>query len=101
MVRAESSRAFSGDIDMRKKTINRRDLLVPVAAVAAAGALAAAASGEAQASNQPHMDAALTLLQQAKAELQQATHNKGGHRARAIQLIDQATSQVRAGIAAV
>jgi len=81
--------------------INRRDLLVPAAAVVAAGAVITAASREAQASNQPHMDAALGLLSQARAELQQATHNKGGHRTRAIQLIDQATGQVRAGIAAV
>jgi len=81
-------------------TINRRELLVPVAAVAAAGVIAAAASREAQASEQPHMDAALGLLQNAKAELQQATHNKGGHRARAVQLVDQAIAQVNAGIAA-
>jgi hypothetical protein len=81
-------------------TINRRDLFVPVATVAAAGVIAAVATREAQASTQPHMDTALGLLQNAKAELQQAEHNKGGHRVRAIQLIDQAIGQVNAGIAA-
>lgn len=82
------------------KPVNRRDLLLPAAAVAAAGAVVAAASQPAVASNQPNMDAALGYLQQAKASLQQATHNKGGHRVRAINLIDQAMAQVRAGIAA-
>jgi hypothetical protein len=85
---------------MSKTTINRRDLLMPVAAVAAAGAIAAVASGEAQASTQPHMDAALSMLQQARGELQVAASNKGGHRVRAINLVDQAIAQVRAGIAA-
>jgi hypothetical protein len=48
---------------------------------------------------QPHMQASLALLQSARAELQAATPNKGGHRVRAIELIDQAIGQVRAGIA--
>ena len=82
------------------KTINRRDLLMPAAAAAAVGAIVAAGGREAQASNQPNMDAALGYLQQAKSSLQQATHNKGGHRVRAINLVDQAIAQVRRGIAA-
>ena len=85
---------------MSNDTINRRDLFVPVVAAAAVGVVAAVTSREAQASNQPHMDAALGALQSAKAELQQATANKAGHRVRAIQLIDQAIAQVNAGIAA-
>jgi hypothetical protein len=48
---------------------------------------------------QPHMDAALALLQNARAELAQATPNKGGHRERALDLIDHAIAQVREGIA--
>jgi hypothetical protein len=48
---------------------------------------------------QPHMDAALVLLQNARGELQAATPNKGGHREAAIGLIDQAIVQVREGIA--
>ena len=48
---------------------------------------------------QPHMDAALGLLQNARAELQAAEPNKGGHREAAIALVDQAIGQVRAGIA--
>jgi hypothetical protein len=45
------------------------------------------------------MEASLALLQQARGELAQATPNKGGHRETALGLIDQAISQVKAGIA--
>jgi hypothetical protein len=48
---------------------------------------------------QPHMTASIDLLRSARAELGAATANKGGHRERAIKLIDQAISEVRAGIA--
>jgi hypothetical protein len=48
---------------------------------------------------QPHMTATVTMLQSARAELAQATPNKGGHRERALELIDQAIGEVRAGIA--
>jgi hypothetical protein len=49
--------------------------------------------------DQPHMQAALQALGNARAELQQATHDKGGHRARALKLVDQAMAEVQAGIA--
>jgi hypothetical protein len=48
---------------------------------------------------QPHMTETVTLLQSARAELSAATPNKGGHRERALGLIDQAIGEVRAGIA--
>jgi hypothetical protein len=48
---------------------------------------------------QPHMTASVGLLQSARAELAAATPNKGGHREKALQLIDQAIGEVRAGIA--
>lgn len=48
---------------------------------------------------QPHMDAALRLLQNDRGELQQAAADKGGHREHAIALVDQAIAQVREGIA--
>ena len=50
------------------------------------------------AENQPHMRAALQHLQAAKAELEAAEHDKGGHRARAQQLTQQAIEEVKAGI---
>lgn len=48
---------------------------------------------------QPHMAETITLLQSARAELAAATPNKGGHREKALGLIDQAIAEVRAGIA--
>ncbi len=48
---------------------------------------------------QPHMGESITLLQSARAELAAATPNKGGHREKALGLIDQAIAEVRAGIA--
>jgi hypothetical protein len=48
---------------------------------------------------QPHMTATIDLLQQARAELTRALPNKGGHREKALGLIEQAIGQVRAGIA--
>jgi hypothetical protein len=48
---------------------------------------------------QPRMDAALALLTNARAELEAAVPNKGGHRERAIELVDRAIVQVREGIA--
>jgi hypothetical protein len=48
---------------------------------------------------QPHMEAALGLLQNARAELQAALPNKGGHRERAIGLVDQAIAETKNGIA--
>ena len=48
---------------------------------------------------QPHMMQGIALLQAARGELQAATPNKGGHRERAMGLIDQAIAEVRAGIA--
>jgi hypothetical protein len=47
--------------------------------------------------HEPHMSAALGHLQQAKEELQRATPNKGGHRERAMELVNQAIQQVQDG----
>ena len=47
---------------------------------------------------QPHMEATIGLLQSARSELTAATPNKGGHRERALALIDQTIEQVREGI---
>jgi hypothetical protein len=53
--------------------------------------------GEAVA-GQPHMRNALDALKTARSELEMAEHNKGGHRERAMDLIDRAISEVHAGI---
>jgi hypothetical protein len=49
--------------------------------------------------NQPHMERALADLQSARAELNAAERDKGGHRTAAVGLINQAIVQVQAGMA--
>jgi hypothetical protein len=49
--------------------------------------------------DQPFMRAARADLQTAKSELQRATPDKGGHRVKALTLVNQAIAQVNQGIA--
>jgi hypothetical protein len=72
--------------------VSRQKLLLGVAIVSSLGIGYALGA-------QPHMDAALALLQNARGELNQAEPNKGGHREKAIALVDEAIGEVRAGIA--
>ncbi len=48
--------------------------------------------------DQGHMERALNALIQARYELTQASPNKGGHREKAIQIINEAIRQVKLGI---
>ena len=69
--------------------------------VAATGALAIAAFNIGYAvAAQPRMQAALAALENAKADLDAAIPDKGGHRVKAIALVNDAIAEVRAGIAA-
>ncbi|MFM9857574.1 hypothetical protein RUR49_03705 [Pseudoxanthobacter sp. M-2] len=77
--------------------ITRRDAFASAAALAVGVAAVAAAPGEALA-DQPNMRNALASLQDAKRWLEQANTGKGGHRAAAIRLIDEAISEVKQGI---
>ena len=47
---------------------------------------------------QPHMKAALEHLKKAKESLEKATADKGGHRAKAIELVNQAIEQTEKGV---
>lgn len=49
---------------------------------------------------QPHMVNALGALETAKTELQAAQADKGGHRVKAIDLVNQAIAEVQAGLEA-
>lgn len=53
---------------------------------------------EGAATAQPEMTAALDSLREAQRHLQAAATNKGGHRVRAQQLIDQAMAEIQAGM---
>jgi len=55
------------------------------------------AQNERMGRKEPHMSAAFGHLEQAKAELEKAAPNKGGHRERAMQLVDQAMQAIREG----
>jgi hypothetical protein len=57
-------------------------------------------AGRASAVPQPNMEAALGHLEQAKAALERAEHNKGGFRVKALEHCNQAIASVREGIAA-
>ena len=50
------------------------------------------------ASTQPHMQNALDHLEAARGELQAATPGKGGHRERALELVNDAIRQVEMGM---
>jgi len=55
------------------------------------------AAGRAHAA-QPHMRAALDHLRNARSELNAAMADKGGHRAAAIRIVNDAIAEVEAGI---
>lgn len=71
----------------------RKTKLMLVAAVSVL-MLAAPAFAEPQ----PHMKAALKDLENAKAQLEKATADKGGHRVKAMELVNQAIDEVKKGI---
>jgi len=77
------------------KTISLRK----AALVSAFGMAATFAAGYAVAA-QPHMQAALRALSNASGELNAALPDKGGHRVKAIGLVNDAIAETEAGIAA-
>jgi hypothetical protein len=86
----DDEKTFRGDDDMTTSYV--RTVLLGAAIAGSLGIGYAIGA-------QPHMGETLAFLQSARGELAAATPNKGGHRERALGLIDQAISEVRAGIA--
>lgn len=80
---------------MRKQFTSTAAALVVVAGLSLYSVVHAQNAGMAR--HEPHMSAAMGHLEQAKAELEKATPNKGGHREKAMQLVDEAMQQVREG----
>ncbi len=76
---------------MRLRTLVTSSLIASVAAGAGlfAGYTVAA---------QPQMESALSHLEAAERDLHQATPDKGGHRERALDLVQRAEAQVREGM---
>ncbi len=77
------------------KKLSRRSVVGTLLPAAALGVMLP--SG-AKAADQPHMQDALDALQKARRELEQATADKGGHRTRAIRLVNQAIDEVEKGM---
>jgi hypothetical protein len=69
-----------------------------MAAAGAAGSALALSALPAEAYYQGNMERALAALGAAMQSLQAATPNKGGHRERAMRLIEHAMGEVQAGI---
>ena len=76
----------------------RKSSWFTVLAIVFALCLGAIVGGVAVAQNQNHMYNARNSLQSAKYQLEVATHDKGGHRAAALNLVNQAIQQVNWGI---
>ena len=83
---------------MPELILARRNLLAGMGVALAAGPAATLAASPAM-GNQGNMDAAMRALENALAALRRATPNKGGHKERAVGLIEQAMAEVQAGIA--
>lgn len=78
-------------------TLSRRSVGKLIAA--AAVMIPALGVSQTAAAVEPNMQNALQALQSAHDWLQRATPNKGGHRERALRMVEQAINEVRAGIA--
>ena len=66
--------------------------------VLVAGLVLGAFAHEAVAGDGGHMKAAIEALQTARNQLEKADADKGGHRAKAIKLVDETIAEVKAGI---
>ena len=86
-------------MDLFNKTLSRRTAAKNMLSVGAAGAAGLVVASQAEAA-QIHMEAALKALNNAASQLEMAADDKGGHRAKAIQLVSQAINQVQQGIQA-
>ncbi len=82
---------------MSPLTLSRRNILAGVGVALAAGSAASMAASPAMA-DQGNMDAAMLQLGNALESLRRATPNKGGHRERAMALVEQAMGETQAGI---
>jgi hypothetical protein len=76
------------------KSLTRRTVLAALGGTSMAGLVAVGVKAD-----QPHMESALEHLRDALKQLEQATPDKGGHRAKAMSLVHQAIQQVERGIA--
>lgn len=84
-------------MELLNKMFSRRTAAKSLFSVGAAGLVGASL---AEAAPQPHMQAALRALNNASTQLQAASDDKAGHRAKAIRLVSDAINEVQQGIQA-
>lgn len=77
--------------------MRRNRIILTLAGIAAAFMLVLLVYVPAMAA-QKYMESAISKLEDAKSDLDKASRDKGGHRAKAVKLIDEAISEVRKGI---
>jgi hypothetical protein len=82
---------------MSEKTLTRRQALLATGGIVAA--VSGVAATAAHAEFQPMMQAAMNSLSMARAQLINATADKGGFRLAALNYVNQAITQVQLGIA--
>lgn len=82
---------------MSHSRITRRQLVVAATGTLATTSLLASGASRAEA-YQGNMERALSALYDALGSLREASGNKGGHRATAMDLVQQAIGEVHAGI---
>ncbi len=78
--------------------LRQRRWVVIMSATLFVAVLAASYPSQRAYADQPHMQAALTSLKTARDQLQKATDDKGGHRKKALALVQEAIQQVEKGI---
>jgi hypothetical protein len=81
-------------MELLKRKFSRRTAAKRILSAGAAGLVV----GSLAKADQIYMEAALKALQNAATQLEKAADDKGGHRAKAIQLVSQAINQVQQGI---
>jgi hypothetical protein len=94
---AHNSRFIRKGHMMFDSQMTRRGFAAAAVTGAAAVGLLGASTNSANA-YQGNMERALGSLHQALGELRQATANKGGHRVRAMEFVNQAIAETQAGV---
>jgi hypothetical protein len=86
---------------MTSSPVSRRSAITTIGLVGLAlpGVLECQPNPAPSPEQQPHMRAALDALRNAKRHLELAEADKGGHRARAVELVNGAITETEAGIA--
>ncbi|MBX7220586.1 MAG: twin-arginine translocation signal domain-containing protein [Blastocatellia bacterium] len=83
---------------MSETNLTRRNVLKVLSTLPLAGAFLTSYFSEPVKADQRNMHQALNALERAQRELRQATDDKGGHRAKALRLVDDAIAEVRQGM---